>query len=42
MEAYKPQLNQFLSVVEAQRHLPALKQFLRLYTVRQAGFGGKG
>ncbi|KAL6771281.1 hypothetical protein ACKKBF_B34645 [Auxenochlorella protothecoides x Auxenochlorella symbiontica] len=32
MEAYKPQLNQFLSVVEAQRHLPALKQFLRLYT----------
>ena len=30
--AYKTQLSMFMGLVEERRHLPALKQFLRLYT----------
>lgn len=36
LEAYKQQLAAFMSIVSSQRHLPALKQVLRLYTVRLA------
>ena len=32
MEAYKQQLQSFVSFVQEQRHLPTLKQFLKLYT----------
>lgn len=33
-EAYKAQLKAFMSVVEERKHLPALKQVLKLYSVR--------
>lgn len=32
MGAYKQQLQSFISFVQEQRHLPTLKQFLKLYT----------
>lgn len=39
LEAYRAQLASFMTVVEERRHLPALKQFLKLYSVR-AGWHG--
>ena len=33
-EAYRLQLKMFLTLLAQQRHLPALKQLLHLYTVR--------
>ena len=35
-EAYRLQLKMFLALLGQQRHLPALKQLLHLYTVRHA------
>ena len=37
MEAFRAQLRSFLSVVQERKHLPALKQFLKLYTVSAVG-----
>ena len=42
LEAYRAQLAGFMAVVEERRHLPALKQFLKLYSVGGAGRGGAG
>ena len=36
LEAYRTQLAGFMAVVEERRHLPALKQFLKLYSVSAA------
>lgn len=37
-EAYRLQLKMFLALLHQQRHLPSLKQLLKLYTVRLLPF----